>query len=237
MTHMTHVTSVTSLNRKKIMSAVLHMPSQTNLALPRGRLAFGLDATASRASSWARACELQAKMFREAAPIGKLSVQLVFFRGLSECRASKWCQSGDELAQLMHKIDCEGGYTQIGRVLGHVLREHAQAPVQALILIGDSMEEEIGALAGLASQLGKARVPIFAFQEGRDAVVRSAFRLLALKSGGEYFEFNPDKPRAVEQLSEQLNAVARLAVGDVKARQPEGDRQGCTPGKKKITAR
>ena len=58
--------------------------------------------------------------------------------------------------------------------------------------------------------------------QGRDATVRNAFRLLALKSGGAYFEFNPDKPRAVEQLSEQLNAVARLAVGDAKALQNIG---------------
>jgi hypothetical protein len=40
---------------------------------------------------------------------------------------------------------------------------------------------------------------------------------LALKSGGAYFEFNPNTSRAIEQLSGQLNAIARLAVGDVGA--------------------
>jgi hypothetical protein len=55
------------------------------------------------------------------------------------------------------------------------------------------------------------------FQEGRDPAVRKAFQLLALKSGGQYFEFNPEKSRAVEQLSDQLNAIARLAVGDTEA--------------------
>jgi hypothetical protein len=38
-----------------------------------------------------------------------------------------------------------------------------------------------------------------------------------LKSRGQYFEFNPDKPGAVQRLSSQLGSVARLAVGDTKA--------------------
>ena len=192
--------------------------SNQSPALPRGRLLFGLDATASRSATWELARELQAKMFREAAPIGKLDVQLVFYGGGS-CRKTEWVSSGEELARLMGKIACDAGMTQIGRVLDHVLCEHEQAPVQAVTFIGDAMEEEIYMLAPKAAKLGAAGVPIFIFQEGRNPDVRKAFRLLALKSGGAYFEFNPDKPRAVEQLSEQLNAVARLAVGDTKALQ------------------
>ncbi len=67
----------------------------------------------------------------------------------------------------------------------------------------------------MAGKLGTLGVPIFLFQEGRNSAVRNAFRLLALKSGGDYFEFNPDTPRAVE--SEQLNAVARLAAENADA--------------------
>ena len=186
-------------------------------ALPRGRLIFALDATASREPTWAIARDLQAKMFREAAPVGKLDVQLVYYRG-DECRASKWVSKrGATRAADESGLTCEGGLTQIGRVLDHALRENEKAAVQALVFIGDAMEEQIDVLADAAGKLGTQGVPIFIFQEGRDAAVRRAFRLLALKSGGAYFEFNPDKPRAVEQLSEQLNAVARLAVGDFEA--------------------
>jgi hypothetical protein len=187
-------------------------------ALSRGRLMFALDATASRAPTWAIARDLQAKMFREAAPIGQLDVQLVYYRA-DECRASKWVSSGEHLAQLMNRIDCEAGYTQIGRVLAHARRETEKIAVQALVFIGDAMEEQIEELAAMAGKLGTLGVPIFLFQEGRDPAVRKAFRLLALKSGGAYFEFNPNAPRAIEQLSDQLNAVARLAVGDVEAMQ------------------
>ena len=200
------------------MTTVTHDQSP---ARTRGRLMFALDATASRAPTWAIARDLQAKMFRAAAPIGQLDVQLVYYRA-DQCRASKWVSSGEHLAQLMNRIECETGYTQIGRVLAHALRENEKAAVQALVFIGDAMEEQIEELAAMASKLGTLGVPIFLFQEGRDPAARKAFRLLALKSGGAYFEFNPNTSRAIEQLSDQLNAVARLAVGDVEAMQRIG---------------
>jgi hypothetical protein len=202
---------------------VIYMSNQSP-TLPRGPLMFALDATASRSPTWTLARELQAKMFRDAAPIGRLDVQLVFYRG-DECRASTWLDSGEQLAQLMNKIECVGGMTQIGRVLGHALREHEKAAVQALTFIGDAFEEELETVAAMAGKLGTLRCAIFMFQDvsqRRDAKARNAFRLLALKSGGAYFEFNPNTSRAVEQLSEQLNAVARLAVGDVEALQRMG---------------
>ena len=85
-------------------------------------------------------------------------------------------------------------------------------PVQALTFIGDAFEEEIDPLSGLASELGAAGVPIFAFQEGRDPTALRAFRLLALRSGGQYFEFNAETTQAIDRLTKQLNAVARFAV-------------------------
>ena len=200
--------------------------SQNSPALPRGRLMFALDATASRAPTWAIARDLQAKMFRTAAPIGHLDVQLAYYRGASECRASRWVSNGEQLAHLMNRIECEGGCTQIGRVLTHTLREAEKAAMQALVFIGDAMEEQLEELAAKAAQLGKLGVPIFLFQEGRDPVVRKAFRLLALKSGGAYFEFNPNTSRATEQLSDRLNAIARLAVGDTEALRRIGHTSG-----------
>src|SRR5262249_22165036 len=130
------------------------------------------------------------------------------------------------VAQLMHRIDCRSGHTQIGRVFSHALRESERGPVQALIFIGDAMEEDLETLTVMAAKLGGQKVPIFMFQGGRDAVVRKAFRLFALKSGGEFFEFNPDRPQAVAQLSSQLNAVARLAVGDAEALKAIGHSRG-----------
>jgi hypothetical protein len=205
-------------------------------ALPRGRLIFALDATASRAPTWAIARNLQAKMFRETAPFGRLDVQLTYYRA-NECRASKWVSSGEQLAHLMNQIECEGGCTQIGRVLAHALREAEKAAMQALVFIGDAMEEQLDELASKAGKLGALKAPIFMFQEGRDPEVRKAFRLLALKSGGAYFEFNPNASRAIEQLSDRLNAIARLAVGDTEALQRIGHTSGDNPPRLSIPQR
>src|SRR3984893_6297574 len=92
----------------------------------RGRLIFALDATMSRQPTWDSACTLQADMFREAASIGGLDIQLVYFRGLSECRASGWVAGAEKLAGLMSAIDCRGGHNQIGKVLSHARQEHAK---------------------------------------------------------------------------------------------------------------
>src|SRR5690242_11858477 len=67
----------------------------------RGRLMFALDATMSRQPTWDTACTLQADMFREAAAIGGLDVQLVYYRGLGECRASQWVSEPEALGRLM----------------------------------------------------------------------------------------------------------------------------------------
>src|SRR5262249_51044059 len=55
----------------------------------RGRLIFALDATMSRQPMWDTACRLQADMFREAAAIGGLDVQLVEQRAPRATHASR----------------------------------------------------------------------------------------------------------------------------------------------------
>ncbi|HZL62577.1 MAG TPA: VWA domain-containing protein, partial [Pseudolabrys sp.] len=108
----------------------------------RGRLIFALDATMSRQPTWDSACALQADMFREAAKTGGLDIQLVYFRGLGECRASGWVAGAERLAGLMSAIDCRGGHTQIGKVLSHARQEYGKQRVQAMVFVGDAMEEK-----------------------------------------------------------------------------------------------
>src|SRR3569832_1132564 len=120
----------------------------------RGRRVFALDATMSRQPTWDTACMLQADMFREAASVGGLDIQLVYFRGLNECRASGWVASGEKLATLMGRISCVGGHTQIGKELAHARQENARQRVQVLVFVGDAMEEPIDTLCATAGELG-----------------------------------------------------------------------------------
>ena len=65
----------------------------------RGRLIFAMDATMSRQPSWDLALALQADMFRAVKAVGGLDVQLIYFRGFSECRASKWVRDPERCAR------------------------------------------------------------------------------------------------------------------------------------------
>jgi hypothetical protein len=180
----------------------------------RGRLVFALDATMSRQPTWDSACKLQAEMFREAARVGGLDIQLIYFRGLNECRASGWVASGDRLAELMGRIDCRGGHTQIGKVLAHARQEHARKAVQALVFVGDAMEESLDDLCRAAGELGLLGVPAFMFQEGYEPVAENAYREIARLSGGAYCRFDAG---AAHELAELLRAVAAYAAGGKKA--------------------
>src|SRR3977135_3456567 len=120
----------------------------------RGRLVFALDATMSRQPTWAMACALQADMFREAASLGSLDIRLVYYRGLNECRASGWISDTAQLAKLMAKIDCQGGSTQIGKVLSEARREAVASAVRAVVFVGAAMEEGIDQLCAKAGEHG-----------------------------------------------------------------------------------
>lgn len=179
-----------------------------------GRLVFALDATMSRQPTWDAACRLQAEMFNAVGAAGNLQVQLVYFRGFGECRASRWVADTNRLRDLMVKIDCRGGQTQIGKVLSHIRDETQKKKVSAAVYIGDAMEENVDALAAVAGELGLRKVPCFMFQEGRDPAAMAAFREIARLSGGAYARFDQN---AAHQLAELLKAVATYASGGLKA--------------------
>jgi hypothetical protein len=177
----------------------------------RGRLIFALDATASRQPTWDTAAQLTAEMFNAVAAIGDLDVQLVYFRGLHECVASRWLTDAKSLAGVMAPVMCMSGPTQIGRVLNHVRKEHQQKKVDALILISDACEEIPADLYAEAHELG---APVFMFQEGHDDRIAGVFAEIGNITGGASCRFDSG---AAQRLAELLKAVAAFAAGGVKA--------------------
>jgi hypothetical protein len=156
------------------------------------------------------ACALQADMFREAASLGSLDIRLVYYRGFNECRATGWISDSAQLARLMGKIDCQGGNTQIGKVLSEARREAVASGVRAVVFVGDAMEEAVDDLCAKAGELGLLKVPVFMFQEGHDATAEQAFREIARLTGGAWCRFDPG---AAAQLRELLRAAAAYAAG------------------------
>ena len=196
----------------------------------RGRLIFALDATMSRQPTWDMAQALQGRMFEAAARLGGLDVQLVYFRGVGECRATRFVSGGEGLAELMSRISVAGGPTQLRRVLAHARDEARRAPVGALAFVGDAMEERIDPLLATAAEVALAGVKAFMFQEGDDPAARQAFQQIARLTGGAYEAFNAGAAARLEAL---LRAAAVYAAGGRAALVAHADRE---PGARALLA-
>ena len=188
----------------------------------KGRLLFALDATASRQPTWDRACQIQGEMFRETDALGGLEVQMVFYRGFGEFRATKWISSGAELIRKMSAVACLGGQTQIGRVLRHALGESRKGRVNAVVFVGDCMEEDADSLCNLAGELGVRGVPVFVFQEGNEPLAQRTLQQVARLSHGAWCRFDSSSAR---QLRDLLSAVAVYAAGGRRALVEYGKKQ------------
>ncbi len=182
------------------------LPAKTG----QGRLIFALDATASRQPTWDQACELQDAMFEAVSQVGGLQVQLVWYRGQGEFKTSRWFATADPLRQHMVQVRCLGGLTQIRRVLDHAARESKHHPVNALVFIGDCVEEPPDELYQRGGQLALLGIPLFSFHEGGELGAASVLRELSSLTGGAYCPFDQG---SAAQLKALLSAVAIYAAG------------------------
>lgn len=189
----------------------------------RGRLLFAIDATASREPTWDMACAIQSEMFAATQSLGGLEVQLAFYRGFGEMKVTKWVASPDDLVSRMTKVRCLAGRTQIRKVLRHTLKENRRKKVNALVFVGDVIEEDIDELGHLAGQLGLVGTPVFIFHEGGEPISRRGFQQIARLSNGAYCAFDAG---SAAQLSELLKAVAVYSAGGRAALEDYGKRAG-----------
>lgn len=208
------------------VEAFLHKVAATKVVKPagqRGRLLFTIDATASREPAWDMACQIQAEMFAETSALGGLEIQLCFYRGFGEFRATPWLTNSNDLISRMTKVRCLAGRTQIRKVLRHAIKETKRQKVDALVFVGDVVEEDIDQLGHIAGELGLLGTPAFIFHEGGEPISRRAFEQIAKLSGGAYCAFDAGSAR---QLRELLTAVAVFSAGGRRALEDFSRRKG-----------
>ena len=191
----------------------------------RGRLLFAMDATASREPMWDRACRIQSEMFTEAARVGGLTVQLCHYGGFHDFEATPWLTNSDALLRHMSAVRCAAGMTQIERVLRHANAEAKRARVNAVVFVGDCVEEDVDRLCAAAGPLRLLSVPVFVFHEGFDPLAERAFREIASLTGGAYCRFDAS---SAAELRDLLRAVAVFAAGGREALEDLGRREGGT---------
>ncbi len=189
----------------------------------RGRLIFALDATASREPMWDRAAQIQGEMFVETAALGGLEIQLAFYRGFGEFKVSRWLTDSSALNRLMTSVFCLAGQTQIGKVLRQAINETKGKKVNAVVFVGDSMEEDVDHLGALAGELGLLGVPAFMFHEGDNPVAGFAFQQIARLTNGAYCRFDSSSAHVLRDL---LSAVAVYAAGGRPALEDLARRRG-----------
>jgi hypothetical protein len=178
-------------------------------------LVLAIDATASRQPTWDRACTLQAEIFAAATAAAKVQVQLLYFRGLDECRASQWFGNSTDLNNSMVKITCQGGHTQIRKALKHARKEADSGGLRGMLFVGDAFEEQayVDNMLGDAQALGLKGVPVFMLQEGDEREAERVFKMIAHASGGVHLKFDSNAP---SQMAKLLQAVgAYLATGNM----------------------
>lgn len=218
----THV-PVSSATEVSDFLARLKTTPKVQPAGKHGRLIFALDATASREPTWNEARRIQTDMFRTASELGGLAIQLCYYRGYADFVVSDWVNEPERLLRQMEGVECLGGYTRIERVLEQALAETRKQRVDALVFVGDCMEEEVDALCQRAGELGLLGVRAFLFQEGRNPDAERAFRQIAQLTRGAFCRFDAGSAR---ELRELLMAVATYAAGGMAALKQLGRDRG-----------
>jgi hypothetical protein len=112
---------------------------------------------------------------------------------------------------MMVRVKCQSGYTKYGKALAHVRKEHERHKIDAVVLVGDDLEEVPHQLYDAVAGLG---VPLFCFQEGDLSKVTETFQEMARLTNGAYARFDPGSAKL---LGELLRAVAAFAVGGLTA--------------------
>ncbi len=205
----------------EFLRKVAATPAPTSVE--RGRLIFAMDATASREPTWDTACQIQGQMFTETTALGGLDIQLCYYRGFGEFEATPWLSNSGDLLARMTGVRCLGGQTQIEKVLRHVITEARMKKVNALVFVGDCMEEDVDELCQLAGELGLLGVPAFIFHEGYEPIAERAFKQIARLTRGAYCHFDAS---SAQQLRDLLSAVAVYAAGGRRALRDFSQRKG-----------
>ena len=167
-----------------------------------------MDATASREPTWDQACQIQGEMFSETATLGGLEVQLVFYRGFGECRASKWAPNAKELLRLMTGVRCRGGQTQIAKVLDpHQTRVEKRRSMHSCLSVMPRRISTGFATRRVSSDLLASRCSCF-MRRGPHS--RTRVSRAGATYGGAYCRFDS---ASAQQLRDLLSAVAVYAAG------------------------
>jgi hypothetical protein len=179
---------------------------------------------------WDRAKILQGQMFDVAG--GGLEMKFAFYaedddEGVRRFKiTTDWISDSDKMAATMGRAECSCGcYVYIRSVLQQAVKENADRPMRAVIIVGDAFHDDQDGLneAALAAiQLRREGTRIFLIQQGDDGVTARKLQYLQRVSGAAYFRFDPTTQQ--QQFAEMLELVSAYTVGGEAAVKATGGR-------------
>ncbi len=183
------------------------------------RLIVGLDLTGSREASLKHARVATAAMFDAIKSFGSVVVQLAYYRGITECKASRWHRDPAILSDAMRKLACEAGNTQIARLMQMALKEKEK--LSGLVFVGDHCEDDQDQLIAPAKEFGRRNMPLWIFHECSDENDRALFakpifKNMAAVSGGIYVEFKPDSGAVLREVLASIAAFSTAGAEGLK---------------------
>jgi hypothetical protein len=178
-----------------------------------------LAAEADHEFAWNQLKTIQADMYA----VGPANIKFVYYgaEGALPARpiiSTQWIDNAADMADIMDRarVHCVCGcFVDVDDILAAALKETRNAPVQAIIIVGDRFHGDAAEAITHAKQLRTAGARLFVFQQGRGTA--DVFRTLAEQTGGAFFQFNPAVERVAEKLPGLLEGVAHFAIGGMKA--------------------
>ena len=163
---------------------------------------------------WERAKVLQRQMFDAAGH--SLEMKFAFYaeddeKGVRRCRiTSRWIADPNDMAATMDRAECNCGcYINIRSALAQAVKENANRPIRAVIIVGDAFHDDQDSLdeaALAANQLRREGTWVFLIQQGDDPVTARKLQYLQRLSGAGYFKFDPKTQQ--QQFAEMLEMVS-----------------------------
>jgi len=188
--------------------AVAAKPVPVVADLPRAKLVFGFDGTASREAAWATSAALTDALL--AALPGQLDVALAVHGGNKLHTFTRFERDAGKLRDRAAGVRCKAGYTRLLDILMPVLESEG---VGTVVYVGDVFEESDAHARKLAALMGKRNIRPIVLHDTPFVDIEAGtgiFAEMASLTGGCVLPFNAS---ALPRLRELLSAVAVLAVG------------------------
>jgi hypothetical protein len=175
--------------------------------LPRAKLVFAFDATASRDAAWRTSTALTDALL--AALPGQLDVALAAHGGGKLHTFTRFESNASKLRDRAAGVRCMAGATRLLDIISRVLETEG---VSTVVYIGDVFEESERQARKLAGLMGKRHIRLIILQD-TDCIgdpEKGIFAEMAALTGGCVLPFEAS---ALPRLRDLLSAVAVLAVG------------------------